>query len=300
MSVAKQCRVAELAVEGLRFEVQLQRHAGGGIGQQQIRRLAVQEVREELRAQRAARVGDLTVTQVRARLHIERADATVHEAFRAGHATRVANGGVGQLLIDAHVELRLAGAAVGEAEPETGRGRIERIERATCSLTRRPWVVNDWDLARGSRKGIGRKVTGADAVRQPVIGCPRDRRVGAEHRSRAEARARAGVAVDVPAAERYCRANRLARRLGDDVDGAGHRVGAPNSRRRPAHDLDLLDVVEVRRDQVPQHQAEEVEVGAAAVDQDELRVGQRIAGTAAGHLYVTRRELDDVDARRRA
>ena len=48
MPVAQHHSMADLAVVGLRPEVELQRPPGGGVREQQVRCLAVQDVREEL------------------------------------------------------------------------------------------------------------------------------------------------------------------------------------------------------------------------------------------------------------
>ena len=72
--------MADLAVERLRLEVELQRPSGGKVRQQQVRRLTVQDVREELDLQGAPRVVHLAVAQRGPHLHVERPDAAVGEA----------------------------------------------------------------------------------------------------------------------------------------------------------------------------------------------------------------------------
>ena len=54
---------------------------------------------------------------------------------------------MGQLLVDPHVELRLAGAPVRESGPERGGIRVERIEGPTHGLARLPRVVDHPELA---------------------------------------------------------------------------------------------------------------------------------------------------------
>ena len=99
--------------------------------------------------------------------------------------------------------------------------------------------------------------------------------------------------------EGHVRARGLAGIAGDDVDRAGHRVGAPGRRRGTADDLDLADVGLIEAERVPQDCTEEVEVDAATVDEDELGVGGRRRGAAVRERDVTRGEADDVDARQR-
>src|SRR5205814_1942910 len=90
----------------------------------------------------------------------------------------------------------------------------------------------------------------------------------------------AGRAIEPANAEREARAWHLARRLGDHVDHAGERVRAPDGGRGPANDFDLLDLVQVHRQEVPHHEPEEVLIETAAVEQRELS-GCKGAGRAA-------------------
>ena len=113
-----------------------------------------------------------------------------HEALGAGHAARIGDGGVRQLVVHPHVELRLAGAPVRKPVAEASGGRVKRIECSAHGLARLPRVVDHRDPAGRPRKGVGREVAGADAVRQPVARRPRHRRVRAEHRAGAESGAR--------------------------------------------------------------------------------------------------------------
>ena len=186
-----------------------------------------------------------------------------------------------------------------ESGPEGGGGRVQWVERSAHGLSGLPRVVDHRDPAGRAGERVGCEVAGTDAVRHPVVRRPRHGRIRAEQRARPASGARSVIPVNVPAAERDRRANRFPWRLGNDVDGAGHGVRAPHRGRRPPHHLDLLHVVEVGREQVPQDEAEEVEVGAATVHQNELRVRQRVAGAAAGDLHVARRELNHIEARRR-
>ena len=145
--VAEEHRVADLAVIGLRREVELQRPPGGKVRQQQVGRLAVQDIREELHAQGAPRVGQLAVAQIGARLYVERSDTAVDKPVRTGHAARVGEGAMGQLLVDPHVELGLAGAPVRESGPDGGVGRVQWVERSAHGLSGLPRVVDHRDPA---------------------------------------------------------------------------------------------------------------------------------------------------------
>ena len=292
-------RVADLRIEGLGLEPEIYRLPRVRVRQQEIRRSAVEEVREHLRPQVAPFIPQLGVAHVRPALDVERAHPGVHQPLGPGHAARVGDPAVRQILIHPHVELRLARAPVGEGATERT-GAVIRIQRTAYRGARHPRIVDDRNAARRTREGIGPEVAGADAVGQPVGGRPRDRRVRAEHRPDALTHRRARFPVDPAAAHRHRRPHRLPRRLRDDVDRPGHGVGAPGRGRRPAHHLDLLDVALVGRQQVPHDQAEEVQVDAAAVHQHELRVGHRPGGLPAGDLDVARRELNHVDAGHRA
>ena len=61
--------------------------------------------------------------------------------------------------------------------------------------------------------------------------------------------------------------------LGNDVDHAVHRVGAPHGRARTADHLDTLDIFEHRVLKLPVDSGEERCVDAASVDQHEQLVG---------------------------
>ena len=103
------------------------------------------------------------------------------------------------------------------------------------------------------------------------------------------------LAAERAHAKRHAGSRQLARRLGDDVDHAVHRVGAPDGRRRPADHFDLLDLGGVDRQEVPGDEPEEVQVDAAAVDQRQLAGRQRRRGAAAGEVDVAGRGLGDVE-----
>ena len=157
--------MADLAVIGLRREVELQRPPGDEVRQQQVGRLPVQDVREELDPQAAPRVGQFAVAQIGARLYVERADTAVDKPVRTGHAARVGEGAMGQLLVDPYVELRLAGAPVRESGPDGGDDRVQWVERSAHGLSGLPRVVDHRDPAgRPSERG-GCEVAGTDAVR---------------------------------------------------------------------------------------------------------------------------------------
>ena len=109
-----------------------------------------------------------------------------------------------------------------------------------------------------------------------------------EERAGAFAGAVAGVAIEAADADDGARALHFARRLRDHVDDAVDRVGAPHRRRRSADDFDLLDLVQVDRQEVPHDEAEEVLVEAAAVEQRELPGRQRAGRVAACVTLMSR------------
>ena len=76
----------------------------------------------------------------------------------------------------------------------------------------------------------------------------------------------------------------LAGLLGDDVDDAVERVGAVERRARTADDLDALDVLRADRERLPERGADEVDVHAAAVDEDEHLVGEALVEAAERDL----------------
>ena len=126
---------------------------------QQVRRVAVQDVDEEVQLHRLLAVVHLAVAEHRAAVDVERADAAVQDAVGAGdaaleHELPLA---VGEVVVDAHVELRLRRALVvvvgilraGAVGDRAGRPRqrILRVE-ARRDLVR-PAIVDG--LARASR-----------------------------------------------------------------------------------------------------------------------------------------------------
>ena len=154
-----------------------------------------------------------------------------------------------------------------------------------------------------TRQRVLREIAGRHFVRPLVVHGPGMRAVHVEQRAGALVTA-GHVAIESAEADGHrvaaAVARQLARRLGDHVDDAGHRVGAPHRGGGTAHDFDLLDLVGIRRHEVPHHHAEEIEVDAAAIDERELRRRERGRGAARRDVDVARRHLGDVDARHRA
>ena len=134
------------------------------------------------------------------------------------------------------------------------------------------------DLARPAREVV---VAGGEA--------PRELAVAARGPEAAVRRALGAVAADDAALT-------FAGLLGDDVDDAVEGVGAVERRAGAAHDLDALDVLDADRERLPDRGAEEVDVDAAAVDEDEGLVREALVEAADAHLGLAAGDLHDVDA----
>ncbi len=203
-----------------------------------------------------------------------------------------------EFLIDARIELWLAGAAVCERGAERAR-TVDWISGAAHggSPSRVSGIGDHRDPAGRSRERVGTKVAARHAICPRRIGRIGEAGVRAKKTTRALAGRGSGVAAHEPAGERRFGAFRFARRLRDDVDDAGERVGAPDGGCRTTDDLDLFDRVQVRRQQIPQHDAEEIEIDRPAVEQHELCVRERAGGLTAGDVDVTGGQLNDVEAR---
>ncbi len=204
--------------------------------------------------------------------------ARVHHAVRAGHA-----GGKLQLLaridevvVDARVEFRLLRAVV----------LVVRI-RSRAAVR---------DEARRTRERIGHIGADRQLVGPPVVDRRRMRAAHEEDRG-AVGLVLVDFAIHRAGAEGHARAQHLARALGDDVDDAVERVGAPDRRCGTANHLDALDLVEVRRHELPHRQPEEVLVDAPPVNHGQLGGRQRRRRTAGVDVDVARGNLRDVDAR---
>ena len=271
--------VRDVDVERLGVERELDRLAIGA-DRQQRRRGAVQEVREELRTEGVAGVGRLAVAGVGPLLDLERPDPGVDDA--AGARVAAVEGqfrpAVGEIVVDPRVQFRLLRAGVRER-------RVRRLEG----------VVDVADRARERIRAVKARV---QLERPPVVDD------GGVAHARVEQAAVARVhrlplhrPVERPEAHGDGRALHLARRLRDDVHDAGHRVRAPDSRRRAANDLDLLDFREVDGKEVPPHEPEEVQVDTAPVNERKLRRRQGAGGAAARDVQVAGGGLGHVDAR---
>ena len=174
---------------------------------------------------------------------------------------------VGVVVVHARVELRLRRALVAE-------GGI-----GACARRCRPPGDRTGSCPSAARSAILRVAAGRDLVRQAIVDRLRVRAADVEQRACTRALSPGG-AIEAADAEHGARALHLARRLGDHVDDAVERVGAPDGGGRAADHFDLLDLVEVHRQEVPHDEAEEVLIEAAAVEQRELPGRQR-AGRAA-------------------
>ena len=83
------------------------------------------------------------------------------------------------------------------------------------------------------------------------------------------------------------------RRLGNDVHNTMHGVSAPHSGSRPTHNLDLLDLAEVQRQQIPGDEAEEIEIYRPPIDQHQLRCVER-TGRRSRPVYNRARSRDQL------
>ena len=272
--------------------------SGPRIGEQQVGRLGGDEVAEDIELHRLARVVHLRVAHVRSGLDRERAETAVDDALRACDATGIRHATLVELLIDTRVELRLAGADVGERGARRARA-VNRISAAADGLARNARIRHDRDGAGWPGQGIGVEVAARHPVRPSIVGRLCHRRVAAEYPASSLAGGRSRIAAETAGGQRCAGSLRLPWRLGDDVDGARQGIGAPDGGSRPANHLDLLDVARVRRDEIPQHQAEEVEIDRTSIEQYELGVAERGSGLAIRDVDVARRELHGVDARHR-
>ena len=108
-----------------------------------------------------------------------------------------------------------------------------------------------------------------------------------------------GVAVELSERQRGAVAIELARRFRDEVDHAVQGVGAPHRRRGTADHFDLPELVGIHRQQVPRHEAEEIEIQAAAVEQRQRRGGERRRRAAHGDVVIAGGGLREVHARDR-
>ncbi len=142
------------------------------------------------------------------------------------------------------------------------------------------------------------EVPAAETIRPRAIDDLRGADAAAVQRPCAATHGRSGVAIEPARVQCHVGGrSRFARRLRDDVHGAGQRIRAPHRRGGTAHDLDLLDVVGIGRHEVPQNESEEVEIDRAAVEQRQLRRGGRARRLPAGDVDIARRHLYDVHAR---
>ena len=259
---AERTAIDQVDVVGLALELEEQRPAVEADGEQVVGR-AVEQVGEEADLHGALAPGDLAVIEPRVGLDVERTDAGVHDAVRAGGAHREGNDllASGHVVVEAKIGLGLFGAGV--LEIGVGRGRAG-------------------DQAGRPIEGVLLVVTG----REFEAGVFRSLGVGnAAEEGAFFARAELGGG-----------AGEFPGRFGDHVDHAAHGVGAPHRAAGAAHDLDLGDFAEIDRQQVPHHEAEKVEVNRTAVEHDELVGGQRAGSAAAGDLDVAGGDLRHVEA----
>ena len=142
--------VAVLGIERLGVEEEGNRLAVGAERQQRVG-VAIEDVGEDVELLRALGPLGRAVGQLGAAVHVERADAGVDDALGAGEAARERQpvGALGRVVVDARIELRLTGAAVGE----------ERIRR----------LLGVVDQALGARQRVLRQGAGRDLVGPAVV-----------------------------------------------------------------------------------------------------------------------------------
>jgi hypothetical protein len=200
------------------------------------------------------------ITQSRVARDVEGTDARVDQPLRsrdaAGkcHSTAV----IGDVIIHARVELRLFGPFV----LERGIWRVEPV----------------WNRPNRTRQRILREVARRQLVCPVVVDGFGVRAVHVKEPSGILVAA-ADVAVEAADADRergaFALHGHFAGRSRQHVDDAVHRVGAPHGGRRTANDLDLPDFIRVGGHEIPHDHAEEVQIDAAAIDEGELRGGER-------------------------
>ncbi len=101
-----------------------------------------------------------------------------------------------------------------------------------------------------------------------------------------------------PDAARDHHALRLARRLGDHVDHAVHRVGAPRRAARSADHLDAFDVLEHDVLRLPEHPREQRRIDGAAVHQHQHLVREHAVESARRDRVLVRVRACDVEVGR--
>ena len=222
------------------------------------------------------------VPEPRPVLDVEGADAGVDDAFGARHAA---------------VEDQRA------ARSRTSSRHAHRTSAATCRCSCRPDTAVRAALlivADGTRQRILREVAGRHLEGHAVVHglgrASRSRRRD-DPASRVTPWALRWKAPDADRQRRWPLRRQLARRLGDDVHHAAHRIGAPDGRGRPADHLDLLDLVRVGRARSPTSPCRR---SRGRCDRPSTSASCDVASVdvapAAGHVDVARRHLRDVHA----
>ena len=181
------------------------------------------------------------------------------------------------VVVDAGIELRLRRSAV--VVSGIGRGRYVADLRAVA-----------WNLSGRARQRILRKEAGRQLIRPSIVDRLRVRAAGIPERTRPFP---AGSAKGSDA-ERRTRPLHLARRLGDHVDDAVESVCAPDRRGRAAEHFNLLDLVQVDRQEIPHDEAKHVLIEAAAVQHREKSRSQCSGRTTSRDVDVARRNLSHV------
>src|SRR5207244_757031 len=117
--------------------------------------VGVEDVGEEVHLQRVAAVVDAAESEIRPGLDIERTDACIDDALRAGNAALVRQAPVAaELLINTRIEFRLVGAAIREGRAERT-GPIHRVKGAADRERWISWIGDQRNPAGRSRKRRG-------------------------------------------------------------------------------------------------------------------------------------------------
>ena len=291
--------MACLEIDGRGDEVQCNRLSRRGIRQQLVVGPRVDDVDKSAEVKRFAGVFDPSVGEPGARLNLVGAGAGENRAAGAGGSPFEGDPALSVVPIEAGVEFGLRGAGVGIGGPKRPRS-IRRERRASNhrlsgGIAR---VGRNRNLA--GRTSIRRRVeiAGTHPIRPAIVQGMSGAHADVVDAARRAARRRTRVAIDAAGAEHDPRLTRgLSRRLRDDVHDPGERVGAPYGRRGTSHHLDLLDVTRIDRNRVPEDEAVKVQIQRAAVDQGELRGGQRVRGLSRRDVHVACGQLDYVEAR---
>ncbi len=292
---AENRRVADLEVVGLCLDAQQDRLQRLRVEEDQVGGAwDVEEVREGVDLEGALAVVHLSVRHEAAVVDVEGTDARMDDPAGAGVAPLVRHSTAAlEVLVDAEIHLGLAGAGVEEVRARRTLVAVQGIGRASgrdaageglalgaSAGSRTEGMAIQRNRPLGAGVGIRVEVAGRELPREPLARRAGDSEIRAVVVSVPVGLGHAVLAVEQSSVQGQGVPHVLPRRLRDDVHHSGQGVGAPHGRGGAAHDLDLLDLAHVGGNQVPQDEAEEVEVDRTAVEEGELRVRQGRSSTA--------------------